>query len=57
LQHVNPIAHQKGDEEESRKRYYASLEKAQIQEDNSDFIQLIVEVVKEPLEKDLSALK
>lgn len=57
MQHVNPIAHQKGDEEESRKRYYASLEKAQIQEDNSDFIQLIVEVVKEPLEKDLSALK
>ena len=50
LQNGYPIANIKGDAE-SRKRYYASLEKVQTQNDKSDFIQLITEVVKESLEK------
>lgn len=56
LQHGYPIANIKGDAE-SRKRYYTSLEKAQTQNDKSDFIQLIAEVVKESLEKYLSILR
>lgn len=56
LQHGYPIANIKGDAE-SRKRYYASLEKAQTQNDKSDFIHLIAEVVKESLEKYLSILR
>jgi len=56
LQHGYPIANIKGDAE-SRKRYYAALEKAQTQDDKSDFIQLIAETVKESLEKYLSILR
>jgi Fic family protein len=56
LQYGYPIANIKGDAE-SRKRYYASLEKAQTQNDKSDLIQLIAEVVKESLEKYLYILR
>lgn len=56
LQHGYPIANIKGDAE-SRKKYYASLEKAQTQNDKCDFIQLIAAVVKESLEKYLSVLR
>lgn len=56
LQHGYPIANIKGDAE-SRKRYYTSLEKAQMQNDKSDFIQLIAEVARESLEKYLSILR
>ncbi|MBL7720233.1 MAG: Fic family protein [Flavipsychrobacter sp.] len=56
LQHGYPIANIKGDAE-SRKRYYSSLEKAQMQNDKSDFIQLIAEVARESLEKYLSILR
>ncbi len=56
LQHGYPIANIKGDAD-TRMKYYSSLEKAQTQNDKSDFIQLIVEVVKESLEKYLSILR
>jgi len=56
LRHGYPIANIKGDAE-SKKRYYASLEKAQTQNDKSDFIRLIMDAVKESLEKYLSILR
>jgi len=56
LQHGYPIANIKGDAE-SKKRYYASLEKAQTQNDKNDFIRLIAKAAKESLEKLLSILR
>jgi len=55
LQHGYPIANIKGDAE-SKKSYYASLEKAQTQNDKNDFIRLIAKATKESLEKHLSIL-
>ncbi|GAA4466447.1 Fic family protein [Nemorincola caseinilytica] len=56
LQNDYPIANIKGDAA-SRKAYYASLEKAQTQNDKSDFIQLIAETEKGSLNKYLSILR
>jgi len=56
LQHGYPIANIKGDAA-VRLRYYAALEKAQTQNDKTDFIMLIAEVVKESIEKYLSILR
>ena len=56
LQHGFPIANIKGDAA-VRIKYYAALEKAQTQNDKTDFILLIDEVVKESLEKYLSILR
>ncbi len=56
LQHGYPIANIQGDYE-SRMKYYAALEKAQVNNDKSDFISLIAGVVKVSLERYLSILK
>lgn len=56
LQHGYPIANIQGDYE-TRMKYYAALEKAQVNEDKSEFIALIIEVVKASLERYLSILR
>ncbi len=56
LQQGYPIANIKGDSA-VRINYYSALEKAQTQNDKTDFILLIAEVVKESLEKYLSILR
>jgi Fic family protein len=56
LQHGYPIANIQGDYE-SRMKYYSALEKAQVNEDKSEFISLIADVVKKSLERYLSILK
>ena len=56
LQNGYPIANIQGDYE-SRMKYYAALEKAQVNEDKSEFINLIAAVVKASLERYLSILK
>ena len=56
LQHGYPIANIKGDYE-SRMKYYAALEKVQTGNDKSDFILLVIDVVKNALERYLSILK
>ncbi|MDI9312547.1 MAG: Fic family protein [Limnohabitans sp.] len=56
LQHGYPIANIQGDYE-SRMKYYAALENAQVHNDKSDFISLIAGVVEASLERYLSILK
>ena len=56
LQQGYPIANIKGDYE-SRLKYYAALEKAQVHKERSEFILLIAEVVKRSLERYLSILQ
>lgn len=56
LQQGYPIANIQGDYE-SRMKYYAALEKAQVHNDKSEFIMLIAGVVKASLERYLSILK
>jgi Fic family protein len=56
LQHGYPIANIKGDYE-SRMKYYAALEKVQTGNDKNDFILLVIDVVKDSLERYLNILK
>lgn len=56
LQHGYPIANIKGDYE-SRMKYYTALEKTQTGNDKKDFILLVIDVVKDSLERYLSILK
>jgi hypothetical protein len=55
LQHGFPIANIKGDYE-SRIAYYSALEKAQVQNDKAEFIQLVANVVKQSMERYLTIL-